>query len=814
MSIRSILFLLLLALPPSLSAQLQRQLQWQAIPPVPATAPVHGMYAGVSNGMLLAAGGVTLSELAAEQDGIWWYDRDHQTWQPAPVRLPHALASGVSAVFGNRLIIAGGQHAGVWQKQVYTIRYDEGAVGVDSLSALPEALQNPVGAIVDGVLYMAGEQLCYALDLKKDKQAQWQELATWPEKGGHFFAAASLHGKLYLFGEQSWQFDPAGTWNEIPAPPAPLAGLKGAAPVAGQEHLLLPGARIVNDSATLYAFNAQTSTWMDFGRLPFNAAMQQAPGAKWGNGWVVIAGGPGAEYPGAISIGKKLQFGWVNWLTLAAYLACMIWIGYRYSQKGQSAEGFFTAGGSIPWWAAGLSIYGSQISAITFMAVPAIVFATDWSLAIGSVLILATVPIVVRYYVPFFRRLNITSAYEYLEHRFSASVRLLGSISFICFQMGRMGIVLFLPAIAIASVTGINIYLLIVIMGVICIIYTVMGGIEAVVWTDVAQVVVLMGGAILCFFVAAFEIQGGFGTVWKEGLAEGKLALWHPGWRADQPVLWVMIVGFFFLNIIPYTSDQTVVQKYLTVKDERQSAKGLWVNAAITMPGTFIFFGLGTVLYVFYKHNPAVIASDTVDEILPYFVVQQLPAGVSGLVIAGIFAASQSSLSSSMNSIAATFFSDIWQRFRPAGDEGNTLRVARIITIVSGVFGTVTALLIVLLDVQFMFDLFQEVLGILGGSLAGAFMLGIFTRKANTPGVFAGVFAGVALVFAAKFFSSISVYLYGAISVVGCVIVGYLVSLATGGAEKNTDGWNYRSLRRPSTDEARATVVPAMHEPS
>lgn len=534
---------------------------------------------------------------------------------------------------------------------------------------------------------------------------------------------------------------------------------------------------------------------MDFGSLPFHP-IARALAVKKDQEWIVLGSDadPGIEAVEVFALYKKLEFGWLNWITLGIYLGFMVWIGIIYDKRGQTTQNFFTAGGKIPWWAAGLSIYGSQISAITFMAVPAIVYATDWTLALGSVLVFATVPIVTKYYIPFFRRLNVTSAYEYLEHRFSESVRLLGSLSFILFQMGRMGIVLYLPAVAIASVTGIDIYLLIGIMGVICILYTVMGGIEAVVWTDVAQVIILLGGAVLCFFVAVYHIDGGFSSVIHQGMEGNKFTLFRLGWKPDTLVLWVCIVGFFFLNLIPYTSDQAVVQRYLTVKNEKQAARSLWVNAWITLPGTFVFFALGTVLYVFYKDNPQVISSEKIDEILPYFVVQQLPAGLSGIVIAGIFAASQSTLSSSMNSVSATCFSDIYQRRRKDISGRQTLRVARLVTIFAGIFGTVSAMVIAYRKVAFIFDLFQEVLGILGGSLAGVFILGIFTNRANTTGAISGVVAGVITVWVIRSQTTISVYLYGAISVMTCVIVGYLVSLFTPAANKKT-GFSYATIK-------------------
>jgi solute:Na+ symporter, SSS family len=401
--------------------------------------------------------------------------------------------------------------------------------------------------------------------------------------------------------------------------------------------------------------------------------------------------------------------------------------------------------------------------------------------------------LVIKYYIPFFRRLNITSAYEYLELRFNGNVRMLGSVSFILFQLGRMGIVLYLPAVAISSVTGIDVYLIISIMGIICIAYTVMGGIEAVVWTELVQVFVLMGGAILCLIIATASVNGGLFGVITKGIEAHKFTMVHLGWRPDSLVLWVCIVGFFFFDIIPYTSDQSIVQRYLTVKDERAAAKSLWTNALLIFPTIIIYFGLGTVLYVFYHDNPGSIPSEKVGEILPYFVVQELPVGIAGLVIAGIFAASQSALGSSMNGVSSAYVTDIYSRFRTSESDEESLRTAKVVTITVGVFAIASAMLVAVLDVKFIFDLFQQILGIVGGALAGVFILGIFTTRANAQGVFLGVLVGVITLLLTKNYTELSVYLDGAIVVVTTVVAGYFMSLFSS-PNKNLKGLTYSTL--------------------
>lgn len=600
--------------PTLLFGQIQDQLNWKESSPISANEGFAGIYAGISNNTLLCMGGAdSLSTVLWGKNAGKCYDhifilsKGSNTWRTASEKLPRPIAFGVSFSYNNQVILVGGRDKQKHYSDVYTISYKDEKINIGSLTSLPFPLANMTGALVGNVLFIAGgntspdglpTKTFLALDLLSNPVHQkWIELESWPGPARIQAVAASMHNNFFLFSgiskdtgtmglnvlRDAYRFIPAyeerrfsagGKWVSLSTMPMEVANGPSPAPTMGLNHILFPveyqrkgntDETIILPcrNAALMAYNVETETWLDFGKLPVKNTKISGPVVKWNQDWFIINGNsePGKEAAGIFVLSKKLGFGWLNWVTLIVYLGLMLWIGFIYDKRGQSIDTFFTAGGRIPGWAAGLSIFGTQISAITFMSTPALVFATDWSLAIGSVMLLPTVPIVAKYYIPFFRKLSVTSAYEYLEHRFSKDVRFIGSFSFILFQLCRMGVVLYLPAIAIASVTGIDIYLLICIMGIICIIYTVMGGITAVVWTDVVQVIILMGGAILCFFIAAFNVEGGFASIISRGLEADKFALFHLGWKPDNPVLWVCIVGFFFLNIIPYTSDQTIVQR-------------------------------------------------------------------------------------------------------------------------------------------------------------------------------------------------------------------------------------------------------------
>ena len=430
------------------------------------------------------------------------------------------------------------------------------------------------------------------------------------------------------------------------------------------------------------------------------------------------------------------------------------------------------------WWAAGISIFGTQLSAITFMAIPAKVYATDWVYILAQAAIIIVAPIIVFLYLPFFRRLNITTAYEYLEKRFNAALRLLGGIAFCLMQLGRMGIVLYLPAIALATVTDFNVYTCILVMGVFCTIYTVLGGIEAVIWTDVLQVIVLMGGALLCVVVIALKVEGGLIGIIDLGRQADKFNTINLSWDYASTAVWVVLIGNIFSNLVPYSADQTVIQRYLTTPTEKQAARAIWTNAALTVPAALIFFFLGTALYAFYKSRPQNLApSLDTDAILSWFVVRELPMGAAGVVLAAIFAAAMSSLDSSINSMATVLVTDFYHRLKPDSTDRARLLLARLLTVMLGAFGTGCALLMATYPIKSLWDLFLALLGLLGGGLAGMFVLGIFTRRANSTGALIGFVCSTAILYYVQRYTEIHFFLYGGIGITTCASLGYLFSI-------------------------------------
>jgi solute:Na+ symporter, SSS family len=513
-----------------------------------------------------------------------------------------------------------------------------------------------------------------------------------------------------------------------------------------------------------------------------------------------------------LATGAVNDFGWLNWTVLAAYLLAILLMGLYFSRREKSTDDFFLAGRRIPWWAAGLSIVGTGLSAISFMGFPAKAYSGNWIAFTGNLVPILIIPIVVMFYLPFYRRLNVTTAYEYLEKRFNLAARLVGGLLYILFQFLRMAVILYLPALAIHTVAGLDIYVCILAMGVLCTIYTVLGGIEAVIWTDVLQVGVLMGAAIVCLGIIAGQVDGGFIGIVEKGIAANKFKAANFTFDPKGGALFLFIVlGRFFGDFMPNTADQGVIQRYLTVPDLKSAKRAAWIGGLSVIPVSILFFSLGTALWAFYQSRPELVPEGLAnDQILPLFMVQQMPAGIAGLALAGLFAAAMSSVDSSMNSVSAVATTDFYRRFKPDASEKSCLTLARLATGLTGLIGTIAALVMAFYSGRFnsTWDLFLYILFWLGSPLAGMFILGIFTKRANGLGVCIGAAAGAIAIllvmyrtelielfypisemggfigstastalFVVTLLPEISGLLYPVIGLGGCVVIGYLMSI-------------------------------------
>ncbi|MGF1729671.1 sodium:solute symporter [Photobacterium kasasachensis] len=471
-------------------------------------------------------------------------------------------------------------------------------------------------------------------------------------------------------------------------------------------------------------------------------------------------------------------FGTLNYIVLLVYLAAIMLVGVYFARRQKSADDYFKAGGRIPGWAAGISVFATTLSSITFMSIPAKAYTGDWTFLIGQYIAILILPFVFMYYIPFFRKLNLTSAYEYLEKRFDIKMRLFASISFMLFHIGRIAIITYLTALALIPFIDINPLTIVFLIGVLCIIYTFMGGIEGVIWTDVIQGIMLSVAAVMIFVMICFNVDGGMTEIFSMSAQADK---YFPAdkfaWSWSESTIPVLMIGFLFASLQQFTASQDVVQRYIVTDSIDETKKALVTNAKLVACIPVFFFAVGAALYAYYTQNPSLLPEDfNTGGILPFFVISQMPAGIAGLIIAAIFAASQSSISSSLNSISACFTSDIYNRLGTTKTPEENLKVGRIVTVLAGVFGVLASTYLIMSNESELWDAFNSLIGLMGGPMTGLFMLGVFVRRANANSALVGVVAAVASVLWVRSTTDLNFFFYGVIGTLVVVIVGYLTA--------------------------------------
>lgn len=312
---------------------------------------------------------------------------------------------------------------------------------------------------------------------------------------------------------------------------------------------------------------------------------------------------------------------------------------------------------------------------------------------------------------------------------------------------------------------------------------------KAVIWTDVVQVIVKMGGAIFAILFIVWTLKGGFGEFTQIAMAEDKTKLFDFSFDLTKATVWGFIFLVLFEVVLTFPKDQVLMQRVLSTKSDKEAGRSVWAFAAIMIPGGFIFYGIGTALFVYYKNNPERMNPLLpVDATFPLFIAAELPMGVTGLIIAGIFAAAMATLSGIMNSVATLITVDFYERFAKDKSQKKGVFFAEIMTVVVGLVGIGAALVLSRFDIGSLFDVSIELAGLLGGGFAGAYTLGMFTRRANSQGVAIGIAAAIVLTFVAWWYDLVHPYFYLAISILVCVVVGYLASLCFPAPTRSLEG--------------------------
>jgi len=815
---------------------------------------VAGPFVGVHDGALIIAGGANFDKPYEKtqktwHNDIWVLEKGGENWL-GDFKLDRPVAYGASVSTKYGVVCIGGNDANQSYDSVFLLRWDSKNKKVEKVDMppLPLPCSHTAAACIGDVIYVAGGQQTtslvsaiknfWLLDLSKVSEPNglsWKQLPVWPGPQRAFNITAAQHnGKeycIYVIGgryqkteedanivllDDIYEFSPSkysaaqntgqGAWKECSRPPYPVHAVSGID--LGQSHIIIFGSALTSQSVgidnsngtgcflkDILAYHTITDTYVRVGQLPLSQVTTTA--VKW-DGNIVIPSGeicPRIRTPQiwqAELKPNKGNFGTVNFIILGIYLLGIMLVGVYFASRNKTTDDFFRGGQRIPAWAAGLSIFSTLLSSITFIAIPAKVYSSDWTFITVNLISIPMVPFILIFIVPYFRKIDATSAYEYLEKRFNIFVRLFASLSFVLFQVGRMAIVMFLPALALSTMTSLTVYQCILIMGVMSIIYCTIGGLEAVIWTEAVQSFILLGGALLCFIIIIRGLDGGVSEFFAVANSNAKFHAIDWDFSSTSfytTAFWVMIVGGIGQTLIPYVSDQAIVQRYVSVSSIKQVRDSFITNVSAAFVATMLFFSIGTALYVFYRTNPQNLDPNYQnDAIFPLFISNNLPIGVAGIVVAGIFAAAQSTISTSMNSISSVIVTDFVKRFSLLKTEKGYLNIARFCTFFFGCLGTALAMLFASADIKSLWESFMSVLGLFGGSMCGLFLLGIFTKRVGGISAVIGAVSGAVVLFLVSRYTKVNLVLYASVGIVACVICGYLASFVLPESKKDLTG--------------------------
>ena len=660
--------------------------------------------------------------------------------------------------------------------------------------ALPEPLTMARGALLGESLFVAGTSAQGEAKLLQIKPgvapATWQVRAGWPAAGvltsivGQTAAVFITLAPAGGGADHLWRWATDTGWQDRGAVPGKV--IAGSGRATGQAHVLYLVGAAGDSGATsaalkLMTFHTITSAWATQNEASASGARSST---AWPNGLVWERAATDSSHAGfgfAEIESSKLLLRWLDWIVIAVYLTSMLGMGaYFYlREKRNSTSDFFVGGRSIPFWAAGVSLYAANTSSISYIAIPAKAFETNWTYMANNVIAVLALMFVAVWIVPVLRRLDLMSVFSYLETRFHPAIRMMASGLAIMVQLGsRMSVILFLPSLAIATITGIDVVWSVLMMGGFTIVYTALGGMKAVVWTDIVQLVVKMGGALFAIGFMIYALDGGFTEFLAVAAAENKTKLFDFSFDLTKATVWGFIFLVVFDVVLTFPKDQVLMQRTLSTKNAKDAGRSIWTLAAIMIPGGIVFYTIGTALYAFYKANPERMNPLlTIDATFPLFIAAELPMGITGLIIAGIFSAAMATLSSIMNSVSTLASVDFYEKLVKNPTQKQSVLFAEIMTVVAGLIGIGLALLLSRYDIHSLFDVSIELAGLLGGGFAGAYTLGMFTRRANSAGVAIGVAGSITLTTIAWSMSLVHPYFYLAISIMLCIVIGYIASL-------------------------------------
>src|SRR4051812_114383 len=518
---------------------------------------------------------------------------------------------------------------------------------------------------------------------------------------------------------------------------------------------------------------------------------------------------------------------WLDIVVIAVYMIAMLLVGRSFARRQTSTEAYFVAGRSIPHWAMGVSIYATLITSITFIAYPGSAYAGNWAELVPGFMVVGVLILVGTVIIPFFRHVIGMSVYEYFEKRFGYGARAYSAFAFTMGHFSKMGFVFYTLALTVSSMTGWNIYAVMIITGAVTIYYTVIGGMEAVIWTDVIQGFIKVFGIIVCLGWLCANMPGGIGAAFDLAAAKHKFSLGTLDFNlANKGSFWVLSLYGFFFYLQKYTADQTIGQRYLIAKNDRDALRGVALGALLCVPAWILFMLIGTLVWAYYQlsHEALPAFIDKADKVFPYFLTTKIPPGLAGLFMAALFSASMSMLSSDLNCLSVVGVEDYYRKLRPESSDKHRLFVGKLIVGVCGALAGLVAVIIAR-ESERVLSFWVTTSSIVGGGLAGLFLLAFLSPRANRQGAIVGIvacliFTTLATLSAGKdrvlelgaFNFPWAPILIGVIAHLVLLIVGYFASLLFAKPENENRAmtiWGWLDRRRSEETAQKSNATPA-----
>ncbi len=430
-----------------------------------------------------------------------------------------------------------------------------------------------------------------------------------------------------------------------------------------------------------------------------------------------------------------------------SYMVGVTVFGSSFYRKNKSSSAFTLGNSAIPGWVVTMSIFATFVSSISFLALPGNAYLTNWNAFIFSLSIPFASILAVKVFVPLYRKANSPSAYSYLETRFGPWARIYASACYLLTQIMRMGTILYLLALPVNVMFGWDIVIIIVVTGLAVMVYSLLGGIQAVVWTDAIQGIIMIFGALFCLVYIMFSMPEGPGQVFEIASANDKFSLGSLSLSLKESTIWVVLIYGIFINMQNYGIDQNYVQRYMASKSEQEAKKSAFFGGMLYIPVSMIFFMIGTALYAYYSAQPGLLPDDLQvaemsDRVFPFFIVNNLPPGFTGLLIASIFAAGMSTVSTSINSGSTVILTDYYKRYaKKEVTDKDSMKVLYISSLTFSIIGIIIG--VAMINVQSALDAWWKLASVFSGGMLGLFLLGAFMKVVNIKGAIIGVILGL-----------------------------------------------------------------------